>query len=174
MLKKVFICVICVFYLCNLCSAKDLSKKTGVGFNSQLSGFDVDSLSVRHWFSKKMAVEGLLGFSLGDDTIFNVGGKFLTVLKEEKNLNLYGFGIIGIESYQTETTASINNVTVTLKSDDTSFSAGGGFGVEFFFSDFPNLGFAAEMGLNFTDINDKSQFGTAAGWLSAVGIRYYL
>ncbi|HAX61776.1 MAG TPA: hypothetical protein DCX95_04340 [Elusimicrobia bacterium] len=166
MSKKVLSALICVLFLsASICGlyAKDLSKKTGVGFNSQLSGLGVDSLSVRYWFSKKMAVEGLLGFSLGDDTIFNVGGKFLTVVKEEKNLNLYGFGIAGIESYNPD-----------LGESDTALTLGGGFGAEFFFSDFPNLGLAAEVGLNFTDINDNSQFGTAAGWLSAVGIRYYL
>ncbi|MFH0948717.1 MAG: hypothetical protein V1833_06975 [Elusimicrobiota bacterium] len=143
--------------MADLCSAKDLSEKIGVGFNSQLSGNGVDSLSVRYWFSKKMAVEGLLGFSLGNDTIFDVGGKFLTILKEENNLNLYGFGIMGIESYH-----------------DTSFSVGGGVGVELFFSDFPNLGFGTEIGLGFSNANDTSQFGTKADWLSAVGVRYYL
>ncbi|PIU83090.1 MAG: hypothetical protein COS68_05980 [Elusimicrobia bacterium CG06_land_8_20_14_3_00_38_11] len=157
---KKFFAVLCIVGLASSFSfGRDVSKKTGVGFNSQLSGFGVDSLSVRWWFSKKMAAEGLLGFSLGDDTIFNVGGKFLTVIKEEKNLNIYGFGIIGIESHQ---------------SDDTSFSVGGGFGTEFFFSDFPNLGFGAEIGLGFSNANNKNQFGTSAGWLSAVGIRYYL
>ena len=161
---KKFFAVLCIVSLASSFSfGRDMSKKTGVGFNSQLSGLGVDSLSVRYWFSKKMAVEGLLGFSLGDDTIFNVGGKFLTVLKEEQNLNIYSFGVAGIESYDPD-----------LGKSDTALTLGGGFGVEFFFSDFPNLGFATEVGLNFTDINDTSQFGTTAGWLSAVGIRYYL
>lgn len=162
-MKKLIAVACFVGLVSGIVFAKDLSKKTGVGFNSQLSGLGVDSLSVRYWFSKKMAVEGLLGFSMGDDTIFNIGGKFLTVVKEEKNLNLYGFGIAGIESYDPDKGDS-----------DTALTLGGGFGVEFFFSDFPNLGFAAEVGLNFTDINKTSQFGTSAGWLSAVGIRYYL
>ncbi|MFH1541198.1 MAG: hypothetical protein ABID79_05045 [Elusimicrobiota bacterium] len=190
MLKKVFICVIssglslrtiakqsryclvvtllAIIFSYNLCFAKDLSEKTGIGFNSQLSDFSVNSFSIRYWFSQTMAIEGLLGFSLGDDTVFDIGGKFLTILKEEKNLNLYGFIMLGLESYQT--TNNQNN----QKSDDTSFLGGGGFGVEFFFSDFPNLGFAGEVGLDFTSTTDKSQFGTTAGWLSAVGIRYYL
>ena len=161
---KRFFAVLCIVGLAASFSfGRDMSKKTGIGFNSQLSGLGVDSLSVRYWFSKKMAVEGLLGFSLGDDTIFNIGGKFLTVLKEEKNLNLYGFGIIGIESYDPD-----------FGKSDTALTLGGGFGAEFFFSDFPNLGFGAEVGLGFNNANDKSRFGTAAGWLSAVGIRYYL
>jgi len=162
-MKKLVAVVCFVGLVSGIVFGRDLSKKTGVGFNSQLSGLGVDSLSVRHWFSKKIAAEGLLGFSMGDDTIFNVGGKFLTVLKEEKNLNLYGFGIVGIESYDPD-----------LGEGDTALTLGGGFGAEFFFSDFPNLGFGAEVGLGFNNANDISRFGTAAGWLSAVGIRYYL
>lgn len=165
-MRKLLAIVCFVGLVSGIIFGRDLSKKTGVGFNSQLSGLNVDSLSVRHWFSKKTAAEGLLGFSMGDNTIFNLGGKFLTVIKEEKNLNLYGFGIIGVESYEIE--------TGNVKTDDSSLTVGGGFGSEFFFSDFPNLGFSAEIGINFNDNGDKSQFGTSAGWLSAVGIRYYL
>ncbi|MDD5688374.1 MAG: hypothetical protein PHE88_11160 [Elusimicrobia bacterium] len=138
------------------------SKRTGIGFNSQLSNLGVDSLSIRYWTTKKVAIEALLGFSLGDNTIFNIGGKFLTVLKAEQNLNLYGFGIIGIENYDLG------------YASDTSFMAGGGFGVEFFLSGLDNLGFGTELGLIYKNINDNNQFGTSSGWLSSVGIRYYL
>lgn len=149
--------------LCSLCSAKDLSKKTGVGFNSQLSGHGIDSLSIRRWISKKTAVEGLLGFTLGDDVIFDAGGKILTVLKEEENLNIYGFGMAGMESYNPD-----------VGDSDTAVTAGAGLGAEFFMSGLPNLGFGAEIGFGFNNADDKSQFGTSAGWLSSVGIRYYL
>ncbi|MEW6557654.1 MAG: hypothetical protein AB1349_09915 [Elusimicrobiota bacterium] len=162
MVKKFVICVNLWILICvNLCSAKDLLKRTGIGFNSQISGNNVNSLSIRHWVSKKIGIEGLVGFSLGDDTIFDIGVKLLRILKEEQNLNLYGFGLVGTE------TAEVGN------SKDTLLTVSGGFGIEFFFNEFPNLGFGTELGLGFNNANNKEQFGTFAGWLTVVGIRYY-
>lgn len=177
MLKRFFFYALCsTLYvsLCSLCPAKDLSKKIGVGFNSQLSGHGLDSLSVRWWMSKKTAVEGLLGFTLGDDVIFDMGGKLLTVLKEEENLSIYGFAMAGVESYNADEYLVGTVTPVWVDPDDTAITIGAGVGAEFFMSGLPNLGFGAEIGFGFNNANDKSQFGTSAGWLSSVGIRYYL
>ncbi|MBN1384292.1 MAG: hypothetical protein JW983_05365 [Elusimicrobia bacterium] len=167
-MKKITLVLIGMFFIAGICSAKDLSKKAGIGFNSQLSGHDVNSLSIRYWFSKKIAVEGLIGFSLGDDVMFDMGGKFLSVLKEEQNLNIYAFGLLGMES------TDIDDNNPLTDDDDTGITAGAGFGAEFFLIGLDNLGFGAEIGFGFNNADDKSQFGTSAGWLSSVGIRYYL
>src|SRR3989339_371 len=137
------------------------TSKTGIGFNSQLSYRSISSLSIRHWVSSNTGIEGLLGFSLGDDTIFDVGAKFLMSLKKEQNLTVYSYGLAGIESFD------VNG------QNDTSLTIGAGFGIEFFLNGLSNLGFGTEFGLGFSDANGKNQFGTSAGWLSSVGIRYY-
>ena len=46
--------------------AKDLKGNLGVGFNSQFSTQDVDSLSAKYWINNELAVQGLFGFNFSD------------------------------------------------------------------------------------------------------------
>jgi hypothetical protein len=145
-------------------------RKIGIGFNNQLSGIvggftGVNGLSIRYW-DDKLGLEGILGFASGDVTSsVDIGGKFLGLLKKEQNMNIYGFGIVGIESYSK--IAGVSN-------SDTSFLIGGGLGTEFFIPGLPNLGFSAEIGLGFRSLGkDSTEFATFSGWLPDVGIRYY-
>ncbi|OGS44506.1 MAG: hypothetical protein A2539_01235 [Elusimicrobia bacterium RIFOXYD2_FULL_34_15] len=150
--------------------AKDTAKRimekgpsrTGIGFNNQLSNLGITSLSIRHWATRNTGFEGLIGFSLGDNTIFDIGAKLLMVLKKEDNLSVYSYGLAGIESFD------VNS------QNDTSLTLGAGFGIEFFLTGLSNLGFGTELGLSFSNANNRSQFGTSSGFISSVGIRYYL
>jgi hypothetical protein len=146
-------------------STSNTNNRLGLGFNSQLSNVGVDTLSVRYWADDRVGFEGMLGFSLGDNNkYFDLGGKFLFSLKKEQNLNLYGFGLLGIEN------ANRNPVTGEDKSD-TALTVAGGLGAEFFLPGLPNLGFSTELGLGY---NSTSKiFDTFGHWIPNAGIHYY-
>ena len=138
--------------------------RIGVGFNSQLSNFGLTSLSLRYWLDRKIAIEGILGFSVGDIKGIDLGGKFLGVLKSEQNLNVYGFGLLGIESFDNTGTGGATN--------ETKATVGGGLGTEFFFNGLPNLGFGAEIGLVYNGFSKS--LTTFGNLITSVGIHYYL
>jgi hypothetical protein len=141
-------------------SASSGESRIGLGFNTQLSNFGVSSLSLRYWGSDNLGFEGLFGFSFGDNTRFlDLGGKILALFKKEQNMDLYGFGLLGIENYKIGDTS------------DTNLTIGGGVGVEFFLPGLPNLGFGTELGLFYN--NGTKVFGTVANWIPQVGMRYY-
>lgn len=134
--------------------------KIGIGANSQLSAIGLNSLAIRYWPTSRFAMDGLLGFAFGgDNKAFDIGAKFLGVIKAEQNMRLYGAGIIGVE-----------NTDINGKSD-TAFVIGGGLGVEFFLSGLPNLGFGAEFGVGYDSVTKT--FSTVSTLLQSIGIRYY-
>jgi hypothetical protein len=144
-------------------SSNDTAGRFGLGFNSQLNG-GLGSFALRYWSSASLGFEGIFGFALGDDSkIFDIGGKILIPVKKAQNLNLYGFGLLGLDSVTREIAGEDET--------DTGVIIGGGFGTEFFFNGIPDLAFLAEMGIGYN--SNTKVFGTFGNWLSTVGLRYY-
>jgi hypothetical protein len=144
-------------------SQRSSSGMTGLGFNTQLTDAGVTALSLRYWSGKNLGIEGLFGFTTGDNTTaFDLGLKILGALKTEPYTKVYGFGIIGIENR-----SKVNGVN----DSDTGTTIGGGLGVEFFIPGLPNLSFGSEIGLLYN--STQKQIGTYAGWIPNVGMRYY-
>jgi hypothetical protein len=138
-------------------------RQMGLGY-TQISG--VNSLSLRYWTNDKLGFEGIFGFSLGEnDKIIDIAGKVLPVIKKEQNLTLYGFGVLGIENQ------SIKSPVTGDTASDTSVLFGAGVGAEFFLQGLPNLGFGTEIGIAYSGATKV--FGTYAGYMSSVGVRYY-
>ncbi|MGA1795282.1 MAG: hypothetical protein ACMUIL_05405 [bacterium] len=167
-MKKTAIIILLVSFMV-VCTgnavAKDLQRRLGVGFNSQLSigEFDVDSISVKYAPRPKLCLQGMFGFAMSDPVdIINFGGKVLFNIKEEQNMNVYAGGGIGIASIDPDTGDS-----------DTAFSLSGILGVEYFFSGLPNLGFSTELGLVFLDYDEFDAVGTMADSFMSAGIHYY-
>ncbi len=142
----------------------------GVGFSQQLSDLGLDSFAARFWVNRTFGVEGLFGFMFGDNRVFDFGFKFLANLKREQNMNVYAFGLVGMENYEFKKDANGADIA---KISETTTSAGGGFGVEFFLQGLPNLSFGAETGLAFRNPAKVGRFQTFGNWLSSVGMRYY-
>ncbi len=149
--------------------AKDLAKRVGLGYNSQIEvlgdeDFQIAGPSVKYALSSEMVLQGVFGFinySNGQDlSALVIGGKFLYNIIQENNMNFYaggGFGVINVSNAASET-----GIIVI-----------GCVGEEFFFSGLPNLGFAAEMGLAIESIGDLGTYvGTYGGFLN-LGIHYY-
>lgn len=145
--------------------AKSQSKeqsRTGLGYNTQLSR-NISSLAVRHWSGTGLGLEGIFGFGFGNDTtLFNVGGKILGTIKKESNMRVYGYGLLGLEY------ASFDMGDDTESETDVVFGAG--FGVEFFLSGLPNLGFGVETGIGY---DGGSEVFSTTSATTSVGVKYY-
>ena len=140
------------------------NERIALGFNAQLSNNGVNSVAFRHWGPRKNGIEWIVGYSKDDNNNFlDLGAKLLHCIKREQHLMAYSFGLIGIEKY------TIKSFPSDLS--DTNTTIAGGFGVEFFFQELPNLGLGAEVGFGYN--SGTKQLGTIAGWLPTVGIRYY-
>ena len=143
--------------------AKDLKGNLGIGFNSQFSPQDVDSLSAKYWINNELAVQGLLGFNYSDTSDeLDIGGKVYFKIKDEENLHVdaiagLGFARVDPDKGSTET-AKWLSVSI---------------GIEYFFNGLPNLGFSTEVGLTMTDYDDDTSFGTTGDSFVGAGIHYY-
>ena len=122
----------------------------------------IDNLAFRYRINDLLSVEGLLGFSAGDNSnVFGFGGKVFYTLKEYSTFNVYGTGgmILGI-------------VDPEDGSSMTVFGIMAGVGVEYFIA--RNLSVSSELGLAGSFMEDNNTFGTFGNWVSNLGIRYYL
>ncbi len=176
-MKKIILSVICLFALLGTAIAREPQRKpapqaaypsaarnVGIGFNSQFSNVGLNGISLRYWLSDALGIEGVLGFSFGDNVrYFDLGGKILGVLRSEQNLTLYGFGLLGMENREIKIAGTTDS--------DTNIFIGGGLGAEFFLQGIPNLGFGTELGLIYNGWTED--FGTFASWMPSVGVRYY-
>jgi len=143
--------------------AKDLKGNLGVGFNSQFSPHDVDSISGKYWINNELGVQGLLGFKYSDsrDEI-DLGGKVYFKIKDEENMHVDAIGGLGFARVDPD------------KGDtETATWLSVGVGLEYFFSGLPNLGFSTEVGLTIMDYDDDTSFGTTADSFIGAGIHYY-
>lgn len=128
--------------------AVNLKKRLGVGFSyfSPLSGW-----SIRYWLTERFAVNPVIAFHLEKDSNeFLLGGRAIYKAKDEKSLNLYLGGEIGVELRQNR---------------DDNFCIGPFAGVEYFFAGLPNLGLGTEIGLYYQSGN--SAFATTYGRIVA-------
>lgn len=138
-------------------TASNLEGLLGVGYVNRT----LPSISARYWINNKVGVEGLLGFEVGDGAdLFLIGGKFLSVLKSYKEINVYAAGNISVGSLS-------DNGSETY----TAFRAGAGLGVEWFVLN--RLSLSAEAGLEVGTGDNRTRFGTYAGWFPEIGIRFY-
>ncbi|MGA1844704.1 MAG: hypothetical protein ACMUIS_09095 [bacterium] len=167
-MKKTAIIILCVVFVVGFignAAAKDLQRRLGVGFNSQLGvgDYGVDSLSIKYYTDSKLCLQGVFGFVMSDPVdMINIGGKALYTVKEEQNMNVYAGGGI-----------MIANVDPDGADSDTAFLLSGILGVEYFFSGLPNLGFSTELGLSFLNYDEYDAVGTTADSFLSAGIHYY-
>ena len=149
--------------------AKDLAKRIGLGYNSQIETIGVDYFqlagpSVKYGITPDVGIQGIFGFSSYSNgvefSVFVLGGKFFYNIVKEENMNFYAGGGLGI-------------LNVSNAVDETGIVVCGYVGEEFFFSGLPNLGFSAEMGLVIESMDDLGSYvGTYGGFLD-IGIHYY-
>ena len=143
--------------------AKELKGNLGIGFNSQFSPQDVDSLSGKYWINNELAVQGLFGFNFSDPSDeLDIGGKVYFKIKDEENLHVDAIAGLGFA-----------RVDPDKGSTETAKWLSVGIGIEYFFSGLPNLGFSTEVGLTMTDYDDDNSFGTSADSFVGAGIHYY-
>jgi len=131
--------------------AVNLEKRLGVGYSafSPLSGW-----SIRYWLTEDFAVNVITGFHFETDrNEFLLGGRIIYKAKDEKNLNLYLGGEIGVDLRQNA---------------EDNFSIGPFAGAEYFFAGLPNLGLGAEIGAYYESAD--STFATLFGGLA---VHYY-
>ncbi|UCD85977.1 MAG: hypothetical protein JSU92_07230 [Deltaproteobacteria bacterium] len=166
-----FIMVICLVLAFSVipAEAKDLSKRVGLGYNSQIETigveyFQIDGPSIKYGISPDIGIQGILGFSNYSNgvefSVLVLGGKFFYNIIKEENMNFYAGGGLGI-------------ISLSNAADETGIFVCGYVGEEFFFSGLPNLGFSAEMGLVIESMDDLGSYvGTYGGFLE-IGINYY-
>ena len=143
--------------------AKDLKGRVGLGFNSQLSPNGINSVSLKIWTTSDICIQPILGFQFTDlVNEIDIGGKLLYKIKDEKSINVYTGGGIGIAI-----------VDPDLGDSETAFSIGGILGVEYFFSGLPNLGFSSEIEFGVSDYVDNTTVGLEADTFLTAGIHYY-
>lgn len=161
--KYVFIWLSLLALLATPALAKDLKGNLGVGFNSQLSPQDVDSLSAKYWINNELCVQGILGFRYTDEADeMDFGGKLHFKIKDEANLHVDAIAGVGF-AY----------VNPDRGSSDTATWLSAGMGIEYFFSGLPNLGFSTEVGMTIMDYDDDTAIGTTADTFVGAGIHYY-
>lgn len=161
--KRIIFILLSLFIISGNAYAKDLGGMLGIGYNSQLSAQEINSISAKYWIDDHMGVQGIFGFISGDDyDELNIGGKFLYKIKDEDNLHLDAFGALGLTDHDPDDADGYTGITL-----------GGGMAMEFFLSGLPNLGFSTEIGFIFTDKDDTSAFGTTSDTFITAGIHYY-
>ena len=143
--------------------AKDLKGNLGVGFTSQLSPQEVESISAKYWINNELCVQGVLGFRYTDNADeMDIGGKMYFKVKDEENLHVDAIAGVGF-AY----------VDPDQGSSDTATWLKAGLGIEYFFSGLPNLGFSTEVGLAIMDDDNNTSVGTTADTFIGAGIHYY-
>ena len=149
-------------------SAKDLRKKIGLGFNNNFTS--LTSISVKGGLplpkaTQSLQIQGFVGFGLAraEPARLVAGGRVLIPFVAEDNLNVYagiGAGYLRLRPEgQTDVIDAFRGQAVV--------------GVEFFFFGLENLGFSAELGLNFDVADEFLSFETTSGTAASVGVHYY-
>jgi hypothetical protein len=166
------LCLLAAFTLLLLApgdaSAKDLRGKFGLGFNNNFTS--LTSISIKGGLpmpkpTQNLQVQGLVGFGLAraEPARMFVGGRVLIPILAEDNLNLYagvGGGYLRLRPEgQTEILDAFRGQAV--------------LGVEFFFFGLDELGFSAEVGINFDVAEEFLSFSTTSGTAANVGVHYY-
>ena len=147
--------------------------KFGIGFHTDLP---LNGISAKYWTPTGIGFQGLIfraGFSVPSEDISaslsTLGGRFLYTVQEKVRSRFYlGGGANYTLMNVGDSEVDVNNVGLGLE----------GFGgVEYSFSEHPNLGFAFEIGIKFIRLNSDEfeddaldlHFTTSG----TVGIHYY-
>ena len=149
-------------------SAKDLRQKIGLGFNNNftsLTSFSVKGGLPTPKATQSIQIQGFVGFGLAkaEPARFVAGGRFLLPFVAEDNLNIYAALGAGYLRLRPEGQAEVID----------AFRGQAVVGVEFFFFGLDNLGFSAELGLNFDVAEEFLSFETTSGTAASVGVHYY-
>jgi hypothetical protein len=110
-LKKMVLVVVLVGFICSF-SVHAINTKTkfGIGFQSSLPAWGISgSMDLKN---SKLCVQGVLGMV---SELKTIAGKVVYKFKEKESYNTYGYGMIGIWSFENES----------------SLGFGGGVGIEF-------------------------------------------
>jgi len=163
--------------------AVDLTQRISFGYNNQLSfgvvggGAIMDtaymsnqSFSTKWWATKEIGLEGILGFistEYEDVSGYGatLGAKFHYNIILERQMNVYTGGGLSILPVKTDNGED--------EETNTGIQLMGFIGTEFFLQGLPNLAFDFEIGLQYLDYDEYSQFGTYGGGFGLMGIRYY-
>lgn len=168
-------------------TANDYAGKFGIGFHSN---FPLSGISGKYWTPTGIGIQGFLaragmGISLSSErvsaSVTMLGGRFLYEVSEKSRVRLYLGGGANYTSMEAEYEEADEDSF--FNEEDSTSGKGIGFegigGVEYSFSDLPNLGFAFEFGINFLQLSleeeeyedDKLNLHfTTSG---TVGIHYY-
>ena len=149
-------------------SAKDVRKKIGLGFNNNFTS--LTSISVKAGLplpkpTQSLQVQGFVGFGLAraEPARLVAGGRLLIPFVAEDNLNVYaGIGAGYLRLIPEGATEAID-----------AFRGQAVVGIEFFFFGLENVGFSAEVGLNFDVADEFLSFETTSGTAASVGVHYY-
>ncbi len=181
--QKAVVLTAIVFLMAMPAAAKDLTHRISVGYNSQSSFawvgpgsdtanafFNNSAISSKYWLTEDLGFEGIFGYFTAKNE--EVGGwvselamKVHYNLNKEENMNLYSGGGLGLLPSKIDYGAEEESTV--------GFLFMGFVGMEFFIPGLPNLGFDAEFGLQYVDIDTYSQFSTFGGGFGLMGIRYY-
>jgi len=152
--------------------AADAAGKLGIGFHSR---FPLSGISLKYWTPTGIGLQGIVtrfGFSVPNDDVSGgltlLGGRFLYTIQRESRVRFY----VGAGASYTD--AGIKEGA----SDETATGLGleGVGGVEYSFSDLPNLGLAFEFGAGFLRLTPKDsddQLNLHFTTSGTVGIHYY-
>jgi len=161
--KLLAVVCMCTLLVAGTVYAKDLKGQIGLGFNSQLSEWGMDSVSAKYWLNNDLGFQGIFGFTFSDEADeIDFGGKVMYKLIDEQNMYVAGIGGLGLSRWDPDNGDS-----------DTGWWLSGGVGLEYFFNGLPNLGFSTEVSIVFSDYRDNSSFNTAADTAVSAGIHYY-
>lgn len=130
------------------------------------SAFPVFGLSGKYFFDDKFGGQLILG-AFGDLRIY--GGRALYKIREEENYDLYGALLVGQWSYTYEELYWEGWVLKTRTSTESVVGFGLGGGIEYFFTELPELGFSLEIGLASVGLR-KYNWSTM---IIGAGIHYY-
>ena len=161
-------------------SAKDLTGRFGIGYSTTLPGSPgggaLSAISSRYWVNEQIGIEANLGVLLispkgGDSsTNFGLGLGGLYSFIDEPNMHVYGDAGLSFGSVAVTTTTP----TATATDSKTAIGVTAGLGMEFFLVGLPNLGFATQVGLSYTSVEDSGSIISVGGAdYAQFGIRYY-
>jgi len=160
-MKLVLILAIAV--LCSLnVDAKDMNHRLGIGPKSPFSVPALPGMAIHYFPNAEYAFTGALGINTEkDESKFGLQGGVRRILFEEKNMNFFIGGALGLISQEF---AGANHSGFELL-----VTAGG----EFFFQGLENLGFNFDFGIGVSSLKKSNRFFTVGQAPVSGGIIFY-
>lgn len=141
--------------------AKEMNHRLGVGPKLPFST-DLPGVAIHYFPNADYAVTGALGINtLQGYSQFGIQGGVRRILFEEKNLNFFVGGALGIISQE------------NAGSNQSGFELMALSGGEFFFQGLENLGFNFEMGIGVASLKSSNRFYTVANTPMRAGLIFY-